>query len=128
MGVYLRAMIICCTEYPKLGTQKITDVPEIEGLWRWVQLEIRIFMIICLFGVLFLGLSMFRRPNNIFKEDAEDDELDIKQDNKDFIRYHRITFQIFCILGALPAGTFLVLVLDNPTALEKTLLFGILAL
>jgi hypothetical protein len=130
MAAYLRAMFIACAEYPKLKTQKVDEDPAIAGLYRWVQLEIRIFLLICAAGIVFLGCSMIRRPNNTFKPDAEvDDEIVTKNDNNvDFMRWNSLTYQIFCIKVSLLCMTAICLISDygSSLVLEKGILIGLL--
>lgn len=108
------------------------DIEPLRTLWMWIRLEIRVFFTIIFLGILFLLLSLFRKPNNIFKHAstvAEDqrlaDDVSIAKE-EDFIKEHSVTFQIFCVVGTLAPQSLQQLLFSNPTGVEKTILLTFL--
>jgi hypothetical protein len=73
VGFYIRAIFIACSQYPQVKQQMVLTessmelIEPLKSLQLWIRLEVRVFFTICASGVLFLLISIFRRPNNIFK-------------------------------------------------------------
>ena len=76
--VYCRTIIAACTVYPQVKAQLQVENPEwmtiepIENLMMWIQIEIRTFFTVIAAGILFLLLSLIRKPNNIFRDISDE--------------------------------------------------------
>ena len=99
VGIYMRAIFIACSQYPSVKQQMIMTESGMEtfeplvSLNNWIRLEIRVFFTICASGVVFILLSIFRRPNNIFNSEKPMDgqAIAIRKD-QDFILEYSVTF------------------------------------
>ena len=86
--IYARALFIACSQYPKLlidlesvmaKDKTITLDPAAEAVLKWVKIEVQAMIAFIGCGILFLFLSILRKPTNILRRsgqqvDEEDDE------------------------------------------------------
>lgn len=98
-------IFMVCSAYPLLRDSLAGhETPVITDALKWLRVEIRTFFTLVGLGMMFIAISLFRTPRNLYAED----EFDLDKE-KDFITQFRPTIQAYSCAGTMFIMTMFIL-------------------